>query len=55
MWLMTLNKAIECAGSKAELARILGITRGAVSQWVEIPMARVWQLQLLHPEWFLFS
>ena len=52
---MTLQQAISYSGSKAELARILGITRGAISQWKEIPKARIWQLQLLHPEWFLFS
>ena len=50
---MDKNKAIRLAGSQIELAKILGISQAAISQWKEIPQARVWQLQLLHPEWFL--
>jgi hypothetical protein len=34
------------------LARLLGVTRGAVWNWDTIPQARVWQLMLLKPEWF---
>ena len=52
--MITKEEAIKFAGSAAELARILGITRGAVSQWKEVPQARIWQMQSLHPEWFLF-
>jgi hypothetical protein len=34
------------------LAKMLGIQRQAVSQWTEIPPARLWQLKVLRPEWF---
>jgi DNA-binding transcriptional regulator YdaS (Cro superfamily) len=49
---MTKQKAIAYAGSQSELAKILGITRGAVAQWKDIPKARIWQLQVLKPSWF---
>jgi DNA-binding transcriptional regulator YdaS (Cro superfamily) len=49
---MTKEKAIFYAGSQSELAKILGISRGAVAQWKNIPKARIWQLQLLKPSWF---
>ena len=49
---MTKEKAIAYAGSQCELAKILGITRGAVAQWKDIPKARIWQLQVLKPSWF---
>ena len=50
---MSKVSAIELAGSSAELARILGITRSAVGQWGDqVPMHRVWQLRVLRPEWF---
>ena len=50
---MKTTFAIEKAGSAAALAKLLGITPGAVSQWGEnVPEARVWQLQVLRPEWF---
>lgn len=38
-----------------DLAKVLGITQGAVAQWGEhdpIPMQRVWQLQALRPDLF---
>jgi hypothetical protein len=50
---MTKEQAIQYAGNQAKLAKILGITRMAVCRWKEIPQARIWQLQLLHPEWFI--
>ncbi len=50
---MDKNKAIQLAGSQIELAKILGISQAAISQWKDIPQARVWQLQILHPEWFI--
>jgi len=50
---MTKEQAIIYAGNQAKLAKILGITRMAVNRWKEIPQARIWQLQLLHPEWFI--
>jgi len=35
------------------LAKLLGITRQAISQWGgQVPQARVWQLRALRPEWF---
>jgi len=50
---MTKEKAIELAGNKASLARLLGIQRQAVTNWKVIPQARIWQLKLLKPDWFL--
>lgn len=49
---MTKEKAIKLAGSQVNLAKILGITKGAVWQWVDIPKVRLFQLQVLKPEWF---
>jgi predicted transcriptional regulator len=50
---MDKNKFIALAGSQSELAKLLGISQGAVSQWKTVPEARVWQLKLLKPEWFI--
>ena len=50
---MTKEQAIKLAGNQNKLAQILGISRMAVCQWKVIPQARIWQLQLLHPEWFI--
>ena len=49
---MTKQQAIELAGSAMALSKILDIQRQAVSQWTEIPSARLWQLKVLRPEWF---
>ncbi len=49
---MTKQEAINRAGSQAKLARLLGVTRGAVFQWREIPSGRLYQLMVLRPEWF---
>jgi hypothetical protein len=49
---MTKDQAIELAGTAFALAKMLGIQRQAVSQWTEIPPARLWQLKVLRPEWF---
>ena len=49
---MTKEKAIALAGSQSALARLLGVTRGAVWQWKQIPQGRVYQLMHLKPEWF---
>jgi DNA-binding transcriptional regulator YdaS (Cro superfamily) len=49
---MTTQQAADLAGSKAALARLLGVTRGAVSQWVRLPKGRLYQLMVLRPEWF---
>jgi len=50
---MDKQQAIQKAGSQVALARLLGITRQAISLWGKtIPQARVWQLKTLRPEWF---
>jgi transcriptional regulator with XRE-family HTH domain len=53
IWLMNKEKFIALAGSQNELAKLLGISQAAVSQWKTVPQARVWQLKLLRPDWFL--
>jgi len=50
--MLTKQQAIQLAGSQANLARLLGISRGAVWLWETIPQARIWQLMLMRPEWF---
>ena len=50
---MDKQQAIKLAGSQSELARLLGISRGAVHQWKTIPTGRLYQLMVLRPEWFL--
>jgi predicted transcriptional regulator len=49
---MDKQKFIALAGSQRDLAKLLGISQAAVSQWVKVPPARVWQLQVLKPSWF---
>ena len=49
---MDKQKAITLAGSQSDLAKLLGISQAAVSQWKTVPKARIWQLKLLKPEWF---
>ena len=52
---MTKADAIQKAGSIANLARILGITTNAISNWSDeknIPPGREWQLKAIRPEWF---
>jgi hypothetical protein len=50
---MNKSQAIEKAGTATALARLLGITRQAISQWGdELPIQRYWQLKVLRPEWF---
>ena len=50
---MNKEKAIKLAGSQIALAKLLGIKQSAVSQWKYIPQARIWQLKLLKPDWFV--
>ena len=50
---MSKDHFIQLAGSQRELGKLLGISQAAISQWKEVPMARLWQLQLLRPEWFV--
>jgi predicted transcriptional regulator len=49
---MTKEEAIKRAGSQSDLARLLGISRGAVNQWKQLPRGRLYQLVVLKPEWF---
>lgn len=43
---MKKTKAIELAGSKAKLAKLLNVSKGAVSQWGDdIPELRALQLE----------
>lgn len=47
---MDATKAVQWAGSQRELARRLGVTEGAVSQWVtagRIPELRAYQIQVI--------
>lgn len=51
---MTKTDLIQLAGSQRELAKILGVSFPAVSQWKEkIPELRLRQLKDLRPEWFV--
>jgi len=50
-----LTTIIAKAGSKTELARLLGVTRAAISHWKVIPEKRIWQLKLLRPGWFVVN
>lgn len=50
---MKTRQAIELAGNAASLAKLLGITPSAITQWGEnVPEKRVWQMRLLRPSWF---
>lgn len=42
---MNIQKAVEIAGSKSKLAKLLGISRAAVTMWDEIPQKRLNQLK----------
>jgi DNA-binding transcriptional regulator YdaS (Cro superfamily) len=48
----TLAQAIQKAGSKSALARLLGVSPPAVAQWRKMPYKRLAQLQASRPEWF---
>jgi predicted transcriptional regulator len=50
---MNKDKFIALAGSQNDLAKLFGISQAAISQWKTVPKARVWQLKLLRPEWFV--
>jgi predicted transcriptional regulator len=49
---MTKQELLTKVRNQTELAQILGINQSAISQWKEIPKARLWQLKVLKPEWF---
>ncbi|TJZ75605.1 Cro/Cl family transcriptional regulator [Chitiniphilus eburneus] len=45
---MKVKDALRAFGSKAEIARVLGISRAAVAQWPmdgSVPLLRAYQLQ----------
>jgi predicted transcriptional regulator len=50
---MNKEKFIALAGSQSDLGKLLGISQAAISQWKFVPKARIWQLKLLRPEWFV--
>jgi DNA-binding transcriptional regulator YdaS (Cro superfamily) len=52
---MDTKTAINLFGSPSALAKALGVTAGAVSQWIakgNVPPMRVYQLQVLKPDAF---
>jgi predicted transcriptional regulator len=49
---MTKQELLAKVRNQTELAQLLGINQSAISQWKEIPKARLWQLKLLKPKWF---
>jgi len=51
----SLTLAIELAGSVTALARLYGITHGAVSQWEAIPADRALETERLFPSKILAS
>jgi hypothetical protein len=45
--------AVRKAGSQYRLAKLLGLSRQAVSQWGEaIPLGSLYRLRELRPRWF---
>jgi DNA-binding transcriptional regulator YdaS (Cro superfamily) len=49
---MSKEYFIRLAGSQRKLGELLGISQAAISQWKDVPIARIWQLRFLRPEWF---
>lgn len=50
---MKKQDAIKLAGSQSELAKLLGISRQAVSKWPdEIPALQFYRLKEMRPRWF---
>ena len=50
---METKTAIELAGNATALAKLLGVSISAVSQWTtELPAGRYYQLRVLRPKWF---
>ena len=50
---MDKKQLIEKAGSQVALARLLGVSQAAISQWKGVPEGRLWQLKAIKPEWFM--
>ena len=44
---MTKLEAIACAGSAANLSKLLGVSRAAITQWKSVPDLRQWQLRAI--------
>ena len=49
---MTKQELLTKVRNQTELAELLGVSQSAISQWKDIPWARLYQLKLLKPEWF---
>lgn len=50
---MKTAQAIKLAGSREALARMLGVASITTYRWKpSLPAQRIWQLQVLRPEWF---
>jgi len=57
-----LKRAIAATGSISELARSLGITRAAISQWHRVPTERIIQVEhatgisreILRPDMYIY-
>jgi hypothetical protein len=50
---MNTDKAIKLAGSREQLARLLGCAPITTYRWKpNLPKSRMWQLEVLRPEWF---
>ena len=49
---MTKQQLTQLAGSQAELARLLNISRSAVCQWETVPELQLRRLKDLRPQWF---
>jgi predicted transcriptional regulator len=52
---MTKQQLVQLAGSQSDLARLLKISRAAVSMWKTVPELRLRQLKDLRPEWFVVN
>ena len=42
---MTKLEAIAWAGNAANLSKLIGVSRAAITQWKAVPELRQWQLQ----------
>ena len=50
---MNKDDAIKAAGTQASLARLLGISKQAVSQWPDkVPQLQQFRLKKIKPRWF---
>lgn len=50
---MKTDKAIELAGSREALARLIGVTPLATYRWKpNVPERHMWKLAVIRPDWF---